>query len=84
MLKETPFVNRSKIRSEILKSLEKAKTPTQLSKILNLHRSAISRAILELEEKDIIRCLSPAEKRGRFYQINKKGKEILEEIESLN
>jgi len=48
MLKETPFVNRSKIRSEILKSLEKAKTPTQLSKILNLHRSAISRAILEL------------------------------------
>ena len=57
---------------------------SQLSKTLNMHRSAISRAILELEKKGLIRCLSPMEKRGRFYQITKKGKDILNNMGELN
>ena len=30
--------------------------------------------------KELIECLSPNEKRYRFYQVSKKGKEILKDV----
>lgn len=74
------FVTRAKNRKLVLMSLEKPKTPSMLSFELKIHRSAASRSILELETKDLVKCLNPNDKMGRFYQITEKGRKILMEI----
>lgn len=55
-------------------------TPTELSRTINTHRSTTSRAILALEKKGLVKCITPKENMGRFYALTKKGKEILKKI----
>ena len=74
------FVARGKIRKEVLKNLITPKTPTQISEIISTQRPTVSRAILALQEKGLVECLTPEEKMGRYYQITKRGKEILDII----
>ena len=71
------FVSRGKIRKKILKNLSEPKTPTQLSGKIGTHRSTISRAILSLEDKGLLKCLTPNEKLGRYYSITETGKKVL-------
>ena len=74
------FVVRGKIRKEVLKNLLTPQTPTQISEIISTQRPTVSRAILALQEKGLVECLTPEEKMGRYYQITKRGKEILDII----
>ena len=73
------FLSRSKNRKTVLDNLEKASTPTELASKLKIQRSTISRAILELMDKKLVKCLTPNEKMGRLYQITDLGKKILKE-----
>lgn len=84
MLEDIPFLERGKSRVTIMQNLDKPSTPTRLSKILKLHRSAISRTILELEDKGFVKCLNPNDRMARFYQITDKGKKLLKEYQNLN
>ena len=74
------FVSRGKIRKDILKEIDKPMTPTELSKKINSHRPTISRSLLALENKGLVKCITPNEKMGRYYQITDKGKKVLEII----
>lgn len=74
------FVTRGKIRINILSNLDKPLTPTQLSEKIKTHRSTTSRTLLELEEKGLVKCITPNENMGRFYEITKQGKKIIGEI----
>lgn len=76
------FVIRGKIRKQVLKNLVKPNTPTGLCKIIKAHRSTTSRAILVLEKKGLIRCITPKERMGRFYEITPLGRKILDKIEN--
>ena len=78
------FLDRSKHRRTILELLEVPKTPTRIKEETGLHFNTISRAILELEKKDLIKCLNPLQKLSRFYQIKSKGKDILNKFKKLN
>ena len=78
------FIDRGKHRKTILELLNKPKTPTKIKEETKLHFNTVSRAIIELEKKALIKCLNPTQKLSRFYQITKKGKEILKEISKLN
>ncbi|MBI2004207.1 ArsR family transcriptional regulator [Candidatus Pacearchaeota archaeon] len=78
------FIARGKHRENILKLLDKPKTPSRLKKETKLHFNAVSRAIIELEKKGLVKCLNPSQKLSRFYQITTYGKEILKEILKLN
>jgi len=77
------FVNRSKNRKLIIFKLVKPTTPTVLAKELNLHRSVVSRSLLDLEKKGLVECLNPESKKERYYQITRKGKEIKKKIEKM-
>jgi predicted ArsR family transcriptional regulator len=81
MWADVSFVRRSKNRTEVLNALQKGppKTATQLAKELGIHRSAASRALLELTERGLVTCLTPDEKVYRIYGISERGKEIVEE-----
>jgi len=75
------FVTRGKIRIKVMSLLFKPMTPTQLSEIIVTHRSTVSRAILSLESKNLVECITPNEKMGRYYQITDLGKKVMENIE---
>ena len=74
------FVSRGKIRKVVLSNLVKPHTPTELSHIIKTHRSTTSRTILALENRGLVRCITPNEKMGRYYEITEMGKKILQKI----
>ena len=63
-----------------MSNLDKPLTPTQLSEKIKTHRSTTSRTLLELEEKGLVKCITPDETMGRFYEITNQGKKVLKEI----
>jgi len=74
------FVSRGKIRKVVLSNLVKPHTPTELSHIIKTHRSTTSRTILALEIKGLVKCITPKEKMGRYYEITDIGKKVLQKI----
>ena len=77
------FIVRNKNRKRVFNTLEKPKTPTQISKELQLNIGYISNIIIELLNRKLIKCLSPNEKRYRFYRITPKGQDVLKEIREV-
>ena len=75
------FIVRNKNRKAVFEILDKPKTPTDLSKELSINLGFVSNILIELSERGLIECLSPNEKRNRFYRINKKGEKLKEKIE---
>jgi len=75
------FVTRGKIRKKVLLALQTPDTPTEISKKILTHRSTTSRTILALEEKGLVECITPKETMGRYYQVSKMGKKILDLME---
>ena len=78
------FVIRAKNRKAVLEALTAPKTPSQLSKGLSINIGFVSNIIIELKGRKLIECLSPNEKRHRFYRISKAGENVLKEIQKLN
>ena len=74
------YIVRGKIRLSILNVLDRPMTPTKIADLLKNHRSTISRSLLEMEKKGLVKCLTPKEKTGRLYLTTKKGKNVLEKI----
>ncbi|WP_292370638.1 winged helix-turn-helix domain-containing protein [Methanoregula sp. UBA64] len=75
------FVGRGRVRKKVLQALAKPNSPTDLAKQLDIERSTISRAIIELTEKGLVECLTPDERMGRYYRITDVGKKVVNIIE---
>jgi predicted transcriptional regulator len=80
---EVSYVIASKTRKAILSRLDTPRTPTFLAKDLDLNLANISRAITELENKDIVVCLTPKQKVGKIYSLTKKGKDIVVKVQKM-
>jgi len=61
------FFKRGHLRKKVLDSLTEEKTATEIAKELHLHRSSVSRILLELEERGFVKCLNPQDKNFRHY-----------------
>lgn len=68
----------------MLNFLDKHVTPTELASKLQIQRSTVSRAILELTDEKLVKCLTPNERMDRLYQITDLGKETLKETSERN
>lgn len=71
------YVSRGSIRRRVLAHVNSPYTPTQLAGMIKTHRSTISRAILELEKKGLVECITPREHMGRFYRRTELGTKVL-------
>jgi len=80
---DVSFVISSSYRKKVLGALEKPKTPSILSKELNINKTHISRALSELEAKKIVKCLTPESAKGRLYLITNYGKKILSKVSTI-
>ena len=78
------FVSRGKVRTEILKNLDRPMTPTDLSKKINTHRPTVSRSLLVMVKKKLIECITPNVKMGRYYQKTALGNKVIQLIENEN
>ena len=83
MIKDVAYLSRGEKKKEILKILDKPKTPTQISKLLKMHRSSASKILLQMEKKQFVKCLNPEDKMARYYQATEKGLKALKELENL-
>ena len=80
---DVSFIVSSNYRKKVLESLENPKTPSKISKELNINIAHISRALNELMDKKLVECLTPNSNKGKLFVITKRGKEILEESKKL-
>jgi ArsR family transcriptional regulator, cadmium/lead-responsive transcriptional repressor len=75
------FVVASNIRLRVLSFLlDNSCTPTQLAKSFEKHLSHVSRALKELESKDLVICYSPDNSKQRVYYLTNEGIQLLKEI----
>ncbi len=81
---DVSFIISSGYRKKVLESLKNPKTPSKISKELNINKTHISKTLKELLNKKSIICLTPKAKKGKLYLLSNYGKEILKEILKLN
>ena len=75
------FVSRGSVRKKVLKGLFRPNTPTELSRLLDIDRSSVSRTIQALEKVGLVECLTPDEKMSRYYRTTETGMKVLELME---
>ena len=83
MISDVAYLTRSEKKKQILQLLDKPKTPTQISKLLKMHRSSASKILLQMEKKQFVKCLNPSDKMARYYQATEKGLKVLKELEEI-
>ena len=75
-MEDLKYVLSGKLRQKVLTNLIIPNSPTRLAKKLNGDRSSVSRVLLYLQEKGLVRCINEDYKKGRIYTLTDKGKEI--------
>lgn len=74
------FLKISKCRAKILMALEDdILMPIELAHMLNLKPSQISNALMEMKEKNLVRCLNENANKGRLYTCTDYGRDIMHE-----
>lgn len=79
---EAHLLLRSSISLKILECLakqEKAMSPKQIAKEIDVARDNISTRIIRLNEMKLVECINPEARLWRFYKITKSGNAALKE-----
>lgn len=77
------FLLRSRLSRRILEVLDTPKSPTQIARETKIARSNVSTKLVQLLDRGLVVCKNPHDKKWRFYQITKLGKEVLGEVEKI-
>ena len=72
------FISTSKIRGNILKTLSKKDIrQIEIAKLINEKQPNVSKALIDLEKKSLVICLTPDKKAWKVYGITDLGKQVL-------
>ena len=74
------FILRGERRKAILFCLDKPMIPKEIGEHCNVSIHNVSKSLKELADKGLIVCKNPEDKFYRFYELTKKGKDILKEV----
>lgn len=82
MLTEISYVNISKYRTKVMKSLDgEVLIPSQIAKNSGIRTNHISKVLAELKAHELVECINPEVRKGRLYRLTDKGEEIVENLE---
>ena len=82
MLTEISYVNISKYRTKVMKSLEgEVLIPTQIAKNSGIRTNHISKVLGELKEHELVECINPDVRKGRLYRLTDKGDDLVKNLE---
>ena len=81
MLIEISYVNISKYRTKVMKSLEgEVLIPSQIAKNSGIRTNHISKVLSELKAHELVECINPEVRKGRLYRLTKLGEEVTKNI----
>ena len=81
MLTEINYVNISKYRTKVMKSLDgEVLIPSQIARNSGIRTNHISKVLSELKAHDLVECINPEVRKGRLYRLTDAGKEIAENL----
>ncbi len=81
ILIEISYVEISKYRSKVMKSLEgNVKMPTAIAKDSGIRTNHISKVLSELKAHELVECINPEVRKGRLYRLTNKGEKIIKEL----
>ena len=81
MLIEISYVQISKYREKVMKSLEgEVKIPSQIAKDSDIRVNHISKVLSELKEHELVECINPEVRKGRLYRLTEKGEKVTENL----
>jgi len=86
MYDDVSFVIGSPLCRKILECLNSSKeplAPVQISKITKIQRTNVSKKLIPLVDRKLVKCINPDARKWRFYVITKKGKDILEKVKKI-
>jgi sugar-specific transcriptional regulator TrmB len=71
------FLAMSLYRSETVKSLLRGdKTPTEISKDINIRVNHISNVLIDLRKYDLVECINNDKRKYRVYRLTPRGRYI--------
>ena len=69
MLTEISYVNISKYRAKVMKTLDgEVKIPTVIAKDSGIRTNHVSKVLAELKAHELIECINPEARKGRLYR----------------
>ena len=81
MLTEISYVEISKYRAKVMKSLDgDVKMPTTIAKDSGIRTNHISKVLSELKAHELVECINPEVRKGRLYRLTEKGEKVTENI----
>nr|WP_303211617.1 transcriptional regulator [Methanobrevibacter smithii] len=82
MLTEISYVQISKYRAKVMKSLEgDVKIPSQIAKDSDIRVNHISKVLSELKAHELIECINPEVRKGRLYRHTDKGEQVVKNLD---
>lgn len=82
LLTEVAFVQISKYRSRVLKSLDgQVKIPSQIGRDAEIIQNHVSGTLKQLKEHGLVECINPEVKKGRLYRQTDRGKTVSENLD---
>ena len=78
---EAGFIQSGQKRKAVFLSLDKPRTPTDISRIADVRVSNVWQKLKDLEDKGFVECMNPQAKKGRLYARTKKGEKIFKQIQ---
>lgn len=81
MLTEISYVNISKYRTKVMKSLDReVLIPSQIAKNSGIRTNHISKVLAELKAHGLVECINPEVRKGRLYRLTDKGDVIVNNL----
>ena len=75
------FVQRSKYRQRVLKSLQSdVLMPKYIAKRSGVRKNHVSKILSELKSYELVELINPEVHKGRIYRITPKGAKIINEL----
>ena len=82
MLTEISYVNISKYRAKVMKTLEgEVKIPTVIARDSWIRTNHVSKVLSELKAHELIECINPEVRKGRLYRLTDKGDVLVKNLE---
>ena len=82
MLTEISYVNISKYRTKVMKSLDgEVLIPSQIAKNSGIRTNHISKVLSELKAHELVECINPEVRKGRLYRHTDKGEQVVKNLE---
>ena len=69
---------------KVIPEHDRPRTPTQLSKMINVSITNMTSKLKALENRGLAECLTPDEPKSKIYGLTKKGKVVRDEVKKMS